>query len=67
MPKGNIIRGVYAVSEICKQCGGVFTCDIKEGQKNCWCQDFINTIPIRKTSEDCLCPACLKKLLKNLS
>jgi hypothetical protein len=44
----------------CARCGTTFECGSTAGQ--CWCaaEDF--RLPMPAEGEDCLCPACLRKM-----
>jgi len=45
----------------CARCGAAFECGSR--QASCWCADesFRLPMPAAGSSEDCLCPACLRK------
>ena len=45
----------------CARCGAAFECGSAAG--NCWCaaEDFRLPLPPAGSTEDCLCPACLRK------
>jgi hypothetical protein len=44
----------------CARCGAAFTCGANTGA--CWCaaEDFRLPMPAADSTEDCLCPACLR-------
>jgi hypothetical protein len=46
---------------VCARCGAAFECRSMAG--TCWCadEDFRLPIPAAGSTEDCLCPACLRK------
>jgi hypothetical protein len=45
----------------CARCGAAFECGSAVGA--CWCaaEDFRLPMPPADSTEDCLCPACLRK------
>jgi Cysteine-rich CWC len=45
----------------CARCGAAFECGVNAGA--CWCaaEDFRLAVPTADSTEDCLCPACLRK------
>jgi len=44
---------------ICARCGAAFECGLRG---ECWCTAEPYQLPMPKAaSEDCLCPACLRK------
>jgi Cysteine-rich CWC len=45
----------------CARCGVAFECGVGTG--HCWCaeEDFRLPMPPEGSSEDCLCPTCLRK------
>ena len=45
----------------CARCGAAFACGSAAG--TCWCaeEDFRLPMPPEGSTEDCLCPACLRK------
>jgi len=44
----------------CARCGAAFDCGSAIG--HCWCAEEDFRLPMPGTGEDCLCPACLRKL-----
>src|SRR6187397_2820314 len=46
----------------CARCGDAFDCGSAVGK--CWCaeEEFRLPMPAADSGEDCLCPACLRKL-----
>ena len=44
----------------CARCGAAFECNLEGG---CWCtaEPYRLPVPDEAASEDCLCPACLRK------
>jgi hypothetical protein len=49
----------------CVRCGAAFDCGA--GMGACWCaaEDFRMPMPPADAGEDCLCPACLRKLAQS--
>ncbi|HEY0301630.1 MAG TPA: cysteine-rich CWC family protein [Rhizomicrobium sp.] len=48
----------------CAHCGATFACDLSGG---CWCMAEPYRLPLPESlpgtaAQDCLCPACLRKL-----
>ena len=49
----------------CARCGTAFDCGLGD---DCWCAAEPFRLPVTATTdEDCLCPACLRKLQKHWS
>ncbi len=47
----------------CARCGSAFDCGVGGRDGGCWCADEPYRMPMpTTTTEDCLCPACLRKL-----
>jgi len=49
-------------TKICPECRMTFTCGQQEGA--CWCNIFPAIMPMDE-QQGCLCPGCLKKMIKN--
>lgn len=45
----------------CSRCGTAFTCSLSGP---CWCADESFRLPMPVDGEDCLCPACLRKMAR---
>jgi hypothetical protein len=46
----------------CARCGAAFECGAAAGK--CWCaeENYPLPVPAANSGEDCLCPACLRKV-----
>ena len=47
----------------CQQCGKTFGCGTGGRNGGCWCSDFPNVLPFGLSSQDCLCPDCMRNRL----
>src|SRR5687767_11834867 len=50
-------------SKICSECSISFTCGSSQAGGECWCNDFPMIMPLN-FNQDCRCPECLKKVVK---
>ncbi len=62
--EGKYLKG----ARICPQCGAPFTCglaasDSSDDDVRCWCFDLAPLMPVQMDTA-CLCPACLKKAIR---
>jgi len=46
----------------CPACQQLFTCDLAEGKKHCWCRSYPHLLPMKKATS-CFCPNCLCKAI----
>ncbi len=55
----------------CPSCGEFSDCGLQAGRDTCWCFELPHLIRVPKTDEDanpdCLCEACLQKLIASIS
>lgn len=48
----------------CTECGAKFLCGPESGKDRCWCDEFPALPQGALTGADCLCPACLGKVVE---
>lgn len=47
---------------VCPSCGASFVCGAREGSETCWCFALPPVPAVSGSEEECLCPACLRRL-----
>lgn len=50
----------------CKKCRAKFKCESNDSNRDCWCNNLPNIMPMSRdtaTPEDCYCPTCLEKII----
>lgn len=56
-------RSVRVRVKVCPECGAEFFCGPKSGSDRCWCDELPALSPSTAPGADCLCPACLAKMV----
>ena len=54
-----------APSNVCPECGALFTCGMNAGQTSCWCVAFPPLLAVPEgAAGSCYCPDCLRKKIE---
>ena len=61
--KSLLMKATTVTRKSCIKCGAAFDCGEGSGDAGCWCAGLPAVFPYGHDG-DCLCPACLKQLLK---
>ena len=54
-----------APTNVCPECGALFTCGMNAGQTSCWCVAFPPLLAVPSAGAgSCYCPACLAQMIE---